>query len=335
MSFFTKLMDSFFGKPEDKYVRDYKGKNEFKTESSKDDTVENDDEQEEPWQKITLAEVLPKINDLVGIDISEAPNYEWKEGNSEYNTQNKLVRNYTLSATHRLSDYFYFAEAKVIGKEGTNFFFSSLYTSETLTDLYYFIEKELKKRIITLQQAAKELHEDYDSLYIFKNYQFEDFDIDLTRDLETEDLRLCIATTFYNGKYIDLKEAPKPKVPVVTPEGYTIPDGFENWTLQYKIEMAQLPFFNECLWMKDGRPALFGVIRLDGKIAAVEAETFKPVLMLEGDMFSEHLDKGETIAMICSDVKYGDEYLEMNAWFKFIEPSEDVDDDLELDEDEE
>ena len=344
MSFISKLLDSFFGKSEDKYVRDYKGKNEFKIESDEVHASENDSsneyhkrtenqidnnnrndseiesEKEEDWRQFTLAEVLPKIKDFCGIDLTEAPNYEWKEEDPEYNAQNVLVRNYTFSATHRLHHNFLDAEAKVIGKEGTDFFFETCDIQEQNRDLYYFIESEIKKRDITFEEAATEAHKYIGNVSYFKDFSM---NLEVVKDFwEHRSLRMSISTNLYNGKYIELKEAPKPKVPVVTPEGYTLPYGYVNLPMRLKIELAQLPFFNECLWMHFDEPTVFEVISRDGKIEAVDRNTLKTVLPLEGDMLKEHLDKGEKVTMICSEVKYGEEYLEMNTWFRFCDPSE-------------
>lgn len=265
---------------------------------------------------------LSILSKFVGIDLKDIPNYEWKEEQPEVNSCGTPVRNFTLKATHRLSSLFYGCSAKVIGNSDTNIFFKSKYSWENVLDIFYYLEKEVKgQQSLTIQKAAEKLGGRLNSIYDDAiEWEFEHLTIMLRRDLDDEDIELVLFTNIYNAKYLNSIEAPKPKKFVTTPEGYALPEGFENWVLRFEIEMAKLPFFNECLWMEDGTPNIFFVMDIDGTIAVID-EDETPVLILDSPEFRELLAAGKRIFMACTDVKYGEEKLEVNAWFK-IEDAE-------------
>ena len=147
------------------------------------------------------------INDcwknFFGIDLKSSPNSDWEEYESEYNDSGQLIRNFRL---YDLPDsYFTEISVKVIGKNGTNFFFTCPYSYDDSFDIYYIIERDLIHHGHLINtDAGKVFRGKFQSGCKMINWnKIDDCSIMMDRDEDSGDIKLTVWTNFYNEGFLD------------------------------------------------------------------------------------------------------------------------------------
>ena len=140
-------------------------------------------------------------NDFFGFDLTKSPNSKWSETAGQVNPSGDKVRNFRcmdLTGT-----YFTKIEAKVIGNSATNYFFTSPFSRENANDIYYNVEKLFARPNITKKEAAMNLKGRFDSMYDSIHWDYDDCNLVMDRDYDTEDIILRVWTHLYNAEYLD------------------------------------------------------------------------------------------------------------------------------------
>lgn len=138
-----------------------------------------------------------------GIDLKSSPNSDWDESEGEYNSEGQSVRNFELCLLP--DSYFTEIDAKVIGKNATNFFFTCPYSYEDAFDIYFIIERDIIHHgRYTNTEAARKFRGKFDSEYDMINWDnIDGCSIMMNRDTDTGDIKLGVWTNFYNAQYLD------------------------------------------------------------------------------------------------------------------------------------
>lgn len=142
-------------------------------------------------------------NDFFGFDLTKSPNSMWVETAGQMNPSGEKVRNFRyreLKGTH-----FTKIEAKVIGNKATNYFFTSPYSSENANDIYYNVERLFAHPNITRKEAAMNLKGQFDSMYDSIHWDYDNCNLVMDRDYDTEDIILRVWTHLYNAEYLDVE----------------------------------------------------------------------------------------------------------------------------------
>lgn len=132
-------------------------------------------------------------NDFFGFDLTKSPNSMWVETAGQMNPSGEKVRNFRyreLKGTH-----FTKIEAKVIGNKATNYFFTSPYSSENANDIYYNVERLFAHPNITRKEAAMNLKGQFDSMYDSIHWDYDNCNLVMDRDYDTEDIILSPTLT--------------------------------------------------------------------------------------------------------------------------------------------
>ncbi|MDN5553191.1 HIRAN domain-containing protein [Prevotella sp.] len=155
----------------------------------------------------TSPETTASINDywrnFFGIDLKSSPNSDWEEREIEYNYSGQLIRNFRL---YDLPDsYFTEISVKVIGKEGTNFFFTCPYSYDDSFDIYYIIERDLIHHGNLINTYAGKIFRDkFQSGCKMINWnKIDGCSIMMDRDEDSGDIKLTVWTDFYNEEFLD------------------------------------------------------------------------------------------------------------------------------------
>lgn len=140
-------------------------------------------------------------NDFFGFDLTKSPNSKWVETAGQMNPSGVKVRNFRCK--EQRGTYFTKIEAKVIGNTATNYFFTSPYSKENANDIYYNVEKVFAHPNITRKEAAMNLKGHFDSIYDSIHWDYDDCNLVMDRDYDTEDIILRVWTHLYNAEYLD------------------------------------------------------------------------------------------------------------------------------------
>lgn len=140
-------------------------------------------------------------NDFFGFDLTKSPNSMWVETAGQMNPSGVKVRNFICKELR--GTYFTKIEAKVIGNNATNFFFTSPYSRENANDIYYNVERLFAHPNITRKEAAMNMKGRFDSMYDSIHWDYDDCNLVMDRDYDTEDIILRVWTHLYNAEYLD------------------------------------------------------------------------------------------------------------------------------------
>lgn len=151
-----------------------------------------------------------------GVNLKKSPNELWEENELDYHGDN-MIRNFTCYDV--VNDYFSFANAKVIGKSATNFFFKCSYSWDDAFDIYFLIERDLVHHgNYTNTAAANRFRGNFDSYYDSFDWEIDGCNIRMSRDMDTGDIELGVWTTFYNKGYLDIENKQRVYNPELKPE---------------------------------------------------------------------------------------------------------------------
>lgn len=140
-----------------------------------------------------------EFKSFFGVDLKHSPTNTWSFDGEETGATGNRIRNYS---TVLRNSYFRDCKAKVINNKATNFFFKMPYDTGSIVSIIFTIERDYSPNgVKTQMEAIKKYRGKYeeDKIYDSIQWELEDVNINLSRDIDNGDIELGVWTSFYNS----------------------------------------------------------------------------------------------------------------------------------------